>query len=111
MLDEETGADPRVLSASIADPYLLLIRDDGSAFVAQIDKTNELEEMEKTDGPLTTTKWTSGCLYSDTRGIFQTAQGDKGTATEGIMMFLLSSTGALHVSPQLVGYSRMESVY
>lgn len=94
MLDEETGAEPRVLSASIADPYLLLIRDDGSVFVAQIDNSNELEEVEKTDSPLTSTKWSAGCLYSDRTGTFQ----DKGEAK--IFMFLLSSTGALHVSCQ-----------
>lgn len=98
MLDEESGAEPRVLSASIADPYLLLIRDDGSAFVAQIDSNNELEEAERTDAVLTSTKWVSGCLYTDTTGVFQESQGDKGTEAEKIMMFLLSSSGALYVS-------------
>lgn len=99
MLDEETGAEPRVLSASIADPYLLLIRDDSSVFVAQIDSSNELEEVEKTEGLITTTKWTSGCLYTDTKGVFQQAEGDKGIQVgEKVMMFLLSSSGALYVS-------------
>jgi hypothetical protein len=99
MLDEETGAEPRAVSASIADPYLLVLRDDGSAFVAQIDNSNELEEVEKTDGPLTTMKWSSGCLYTDTKGIFQQSQGDKGKEVgEKVMMFLLNSSGALHAS-------------
>ncbi|KAF4975163.1 hypothetical protein FZEAL_8018, partial [Fusarium zealandicum] len=97
MLDEETGAEPRVLSASIADPYLLLIRDDSSVLIAQIDSNNELEEVEKTDASLQNTKWHSGCLYTDTKGAFQPSAGDKGVETEKIMMFLLSSTGALHV--------------
>lgn len=95
MLDEDTGAEPRVLSASIADPHLLLIRDDGSIFIASIDKSNEMEEVEKPEGAITSTKWGSGCLYNDTTGIFQSTKGDnKGE----VMMFLLSSTGALHVS-------------
>lgn len=55
MLDEETGAEPRAISASIADPFLLIIRDDSSAFVAQIDSSNELEELDKDDQTLTTT--------------------------------------------------------
>ena len=99
MLDEETGAEPRVLSASIVDPYLLLIRDDGSVFIAQIDNNNELEEVEKTDNTMQTTKWVAGCLYNDNQGVFRASHGDKGQEVgEKIMMFLLSSTGALHVS-------------
>ncbi|KAI9163123.1 Protein cft1 [Paramyrothecium foliicola] len=98
MLDEETGAEPRVVSASITDPYLMLVRDDSSVFVAQMDSNNELEEIEKTDPNLTSTKWLAGCLYSDTKGAFQPLQGDKGTETqEKIMMFLLSAMGALHI--------------
>jgi cleavage and polyadenylation specificity factor subunit 1 len=98
MLDEETGAEPRVTSASIADPYLLLIRDDSSLLLAQIDSNNELEEVEKMDATLQNTKWHAGCLYADTKGTFQLNASDKGAETEKIMMFLLSSTGALHVS-------------
>ncbi|KAK6700995.1 hypothetical protein SNK04_010929 [Fusarium graminearum] len=96
MLDEETGAEPRVTSASIVDPYLLLIRDDSSLLLAQIDSNNELEEVEKMDATLQNTKWHAGCLYADTEGAFQFNANDKGE-TEKIMMFLLSSTGALHV--------------
>ncbi|KAM0342432.1 hypothetical protein ACHAPU_009619 [Fusarium lateritium] len=97
MLDEETGAEPRVTSASIADPYLLLIRDDNSIFLAQIDSNNELEEVEKMDTTLQNTKWHAGCLYTDTKGAFQPNTSDKGAEAEKIMMFLLSSAGALHV--------------
>ncbi|KAH6884552.1 CPSF A subunit region-domain-containing protein [Thelonectria olida] len=97
MLDEETGAEPRVVSSSIADPYLLLIRDDSSVFIAQIESSNDLEEIEKTDSILTTTKWQAGCLYTDSTGAFQVAT-DKGTGAESkIMMFLLSSAGALYI--------------
>lgn len=99
MLDEETGAEPRVISASISDPYLLLVRDDNSVVVAQIDSNNELEEVDKTGNALLSTKWQTGCLYNDTKGTFHSSAGDKGVDTSGkVMMFLLSSTGALHVS-------------
>lgn len=98
MLDEETGAEPRAVSASIIDPYLLIIRDDSSIFLAEIDSNNEIEEMERTDNTLLSTKWLTGCLYADTRGIFQPSVGEKGSETsQTVMMFLLSSTGALHV--------------
>lgn len=95
MQDEETGAEPRVLSASICDPYLLLIRDDSSALVAQMNSEVELEEIDKTESTLTSTKWVSGCLYADSTGIFSFAPQEKGVKT--ILMFLLSSTGALQV--------------
>ncbi|KAK8928059.1 Protein cft1 [Metarhizium anisopliae] len=98
MLDEDTGAEPRATSASIVDPYLLLIRDDSSIFIAQIHSNNELEEVLKPDGTLKSTKWASGCLYNDTQGIFQNNVNEQqADETDRIMMFLLSSVGALHV--------------
>lgn len=114
MLDEETGAEPRIISANILDPYLLLMRDDTSVFIARIDKNNELEEVEKDDEALVTTKWVSGCLYQDHASIF--GKGDE--AGKDILMFLLSASGALyvriqtspwcksrtHVGPRSIGY-------
>lgn len=96
MQDEETGAEPRVLSASICDPYLLLIRDDSSAFVAHMNSDDELEEVDRTESALVSNKWVSGCLYADTTGAFGEAPKEKGDRK--IVMFLLSSTGALQVS-------------
>ncbi|OAQ62791.1 protein CFT1 [Pochonia chlamydosporia 170] len=98
MLDEDTGAEPRATSASIVDPYLLLIRDDSSVFIAQIDNNNELEEVSKPDGPLKSIKWSSGCLYNDAKGVFQDNISEQQTGeADRIMMFLLSASGALHV--------------
>ena len=99
MLDEETGAEPRVVSASISDRYLLLVRDDSSIFVAGIDNNLELEEIEKEDDTILATKWLSGCLYEDTSHTFTLAPTDKGSKPgESVVMFLLSGAGALHVS-------------
>ena len=97
MLDEDTGFDPRVISASIADPYLLLIRDDSSTYVAQIDKNNDLDEIEREDKALATTKWLSGCLYNDHSGMFSQPDHDQ-KPRDAILMFLLSAAGALYVS-------------
>lgn len=99
MQDEDTGAEPRVISASICDPYLLLIRDDSSVFVAEMNSDLELDEVIKTDSKLVSTKWLTGCLYVDTAGVFAETQTEKGkTAGDSIFMFLLSATGSLHVS-------------
>ncbi|KAK4242676.1 CPSF A subunit region-domain-containing protein [Achaetomium macrosporum] len=98
MLDEETGAEPRAISASIADPFLLIIRDDSSVFVAQIDSSNELEELAKEDQTLATTKWLTGCLYADTDGAFAEEPVEKGAKpAQSVLMFLLSASGALHI--------------
>ncbi|EAQ93478.1 hypothetical protein CHGG_01713 [Chaetomium globosum CBS 148.51] len=98
MLDEETGAEPRAISASIADPLLLIIRDDSSVFVAQMDSSNELEELEKEDQTLATTKWLTGCLYADTTGAFaEEVAGKGGKPAQAILVFLLSASGSLYI--------------
>lgn len=98
MFDEESGAEPSIISASFADPFLLLVRDDSSIFVAQCDDDNELEELDREDDGLLSAKWLTGCLYADTTGVFAPVQSDKGQkSNENILMFLLSATGALHV--------------
>lgn len=96
MQDEETGAEPRVLHASISDPYLLLIRDDASVFIAQMNSDDELEEVEKPEGVLASTKWISGCLFADATGIFGEGKAESGH--NNIFMFLLSNSGGLQVS-------------
>ncbi|PHH70369.1 hypothetical protein CDD80_6059 [Ophiocordyceps camponoti-rufipedis] len=96
MLDEETGAEPRVTSASISDQHLLLIRDDGSVLIARMDANNELEEVEKTDEALQSTKWTSGCLYDDSLAVFRSPGAEAGEDA-AVIIFLLSSVGALHI--------------
>jgi hypothetical protein len=99
MLDEDTGAEPRAMSASIADPYLLIIRDDSSAFIAKVDSSNELEELGKEDQTLVNTKWLTGCLYTDTAAVFAEEVAGKGAKpAQSILLFLLSATGALYVS-------------
>jgi cleavage and polyadenylation specificity factor subunit 1 len=98
MLDEDTGAEPRIEYASIADPYILLVRDDASIFIAKMDNNLELEELERDDTSLTSKRWITGCLYEDKLGVFLRTPSDKGAKYgENIVMFLLSKTGALYV--------------
>ena len=101
MMDEETGAEPRAISASIVDPYILVIRDDSSAIVAYMNKDHELEELDREDKTLVTTKWLTGCLYLDQSGTFaaERTPNDK-KSSETVYMFLLSGTGTFYVSNQ-----------
>lgn len=103
MVDEDTGAEPRVLVASIADPYLLLIRDDASVLVAEMNKDLELEELEREDESLVSTKWVAGCLYNDTASVFSAVQAGKGSKTNtSITAFLLSASGTFYVSAYII---------
>ncbi|AEO70210.1 uncharacterized protein THITE_2121311 [Thermothielavioides terrestris NRRL 8126] len=98
MQDEETGAEPRAVSASVADPFLLIIRDDSSVFIARIDSSNELEELDKDDPVLSTTKWLTGCLYADSAGVFaEESMGKPASTAQCVLMFLLSASGALYI--------------
>lgn len=98
MYDDDTGAEPKILSASFADPYLLLVRDDSSIYVAQCDQSNELEEIEKLEKSLQTTKWAAGCLYNDHTGVFTLEQADKKIASkQNVLLFLLSVDGGLYI--------------
>lgn len=46
MYNEETGEEPTIVQASFADPYLLLVRNDGSVMVHVCDaQTLEMEEV------------------------------------------------------------------
>ena len=92
LAEDETGAELKVVSASIVDPYVLLIRDDASIYLAACDKRNDLEEMTREDDALLANKWLSGCLYMDTTGTF--VNGKKDT----VIMSLLNTDGALFVS-------------
>ena len=99
MLDEETGAEPKIVKAGLADPFLLLIRDDASIFVARCDDDNDLEEIEKDDDILLMTKWLTGCLYRDATGAFTSIQRNKRSNDAGpVYMFLLNAEGTLYVS-------------
>lgn len=99
MFDDETGAEPKIVAASIVDPYILLIRDDASIFVASCDSDNDLEEIEREDDSLLTNKWLSGCLYNDSTGMFAETASSNGTGSKkSVIMSLLNSEGALFVS-------------
>jgi cleavage and polyadenylation specificity factor subunit 1 len=48
MFDEETGEDgPAIVKANILDPYVVVLRVDGSVVVYKLDKSMELAEEER----------------------------------------------------------------
>lgn len=82
MEDEETGNELRVINASFADPYLLILREDSSVKIFKATGDGELEDVETTG--FSSTQWLSASLFKSA------------TFTE-IFAFLLTPEGGLHV--------------
>lgn len=83
-MEDENGSELRIISASFADPYILVIRDDSSVIILQADANGEMEEIDRGD-TLLSTKWLSGCIHQSP------STGDKALA------YLLTAEGGLHV--------------
>lgn len=82
--DEDIDEERTIVSASIVDPYVAIVRDDSSIVVLQTDGNGEIDEIEKGDALLATT-WLSASIY---RG-----KGNDGQA----LLYLLSAEGGLYV--------------
>ncbi|KAI9668969.1 MAG: mRNA cleavage and polyadenylation factor subunit [Trizodia sp. TS-e1964] len=98
MTDEATGAEPKIVSASFGDPYLLVVRDDASILVLECDSNGDVDEVDRGDA-LLAKKWISGSLYSDKQNIFSGNAKSWHTANEvsDVLIFLLSAEGGLEI--------------
>jgi len=83
MIDEETDNELKIKSSSLCDPYLLVIREDFSAVVLQVDANGELDEVEQGEA-MSKIQWISGCVY-------KAADAPKAAA------YLLDTKGTLNV--------------
>ncbi|KAL8685626.1 MAG: hypothetical protein Q9218_007644, partial [Villophora microphyllina] len=97
LADEVTGAEPKIISASFADPFVLLIRDDEKITVLRADESGDLDEVEQ-GASLQGKGFSSGSLYDDTNGVFRLeseieTEDDTGT----VLMFLLTIGGGLQI--------------
>lgn len=87
----------KIIHASFADPYVLLVRDDESIMILRADEGGELEELEQ--GPSLKRKgFRHGCLYDDSSDVFrlETEVDDEDDAGN-VLMFLLTVGGGLQV--------------
>lgn len=98
MTDELTGAEPKIISASFADPYILVVRDDSSILLLEADESGDLDEVERGEAILAT-QWLSGSLYKDSKHSFRVLRKDETETNQtDIFLFLLSGPGSLQVS-------------
>ncbi|KAL1965959.1 hypothetical protein VTN77DRAFT_4899 [Rasamsonia byssochlamydoides] len=91
--DEDTSDERIAVSASFADPYLVILRDDASILLLQADESGDLDELPVNDD-ITSQNWLSGCLYADDSGMFSTVE----TGFQGnIHLFLLNAECKLFI--------------
>ncbi|KAF2085680.1 hypothetical protein K490DRAFT_46246 [Saccharata proteae CBS 121410] len=83
-MEDENGAELRIISASFADPYILILRDDSSVIVLEADSKGEMEEIDRGDA-LLASKWLSGAIY---RSAY---------TNDKALLYLLSAEGGLQV--------------
>ncbi|KAF3407384.1 hypothetical protein DPV78_000099 [Talaromyces pinophilus] len=89
--DEDEGDERIAVSASFADPYLLIIRDDSSVLLLHSDESGDLDELTKPE-TVSSQSWLCGCVYTDKHGVFE-----EGSTTETTYMFLLNRECKLFV--------------
>ncbi|KAF3276930.1 mRNA cleavage and polyadenylation factor subunit [Orbilia oligospora] len=89
--DEDPDGGPHIVSASFADPYMLLICGDSSILACQChERTLELDRIEL-PATIKDTKYTNGCLYTSSSEVF-----GLGTKSQ-VLCFLLTEEGTLQV--------------
>ena len=82
------------MSASFADPYILVIRDDLSALVLIADERGEIDEVNRDVAG----QWLSGSLYEDSNDVLRLEYPDDSDDEAGnVLLFLLSAAGGLKV--------------
>ena len=97
MIDDATGAEPKVISATFSDPYVLLIRDDFSVMILRADESGDLDEVERREA-IAETKWLSGSLYEDSNDVLRLESEDDSEDEAGnVLLLLLSSVDGLQV--------------
>ena len=104
MTDEESDAEPaKVVSASFADPYVLLIRDDFSAVLLTADESGDLDEVPRGEA-FRKGKWFSGSLFEDSNDVLRLEYPEDSDDEAGnVLLFLLSAVGGLQVRDILGG--------
>lgn len=96
--DEDTDEERLAVSASFADPYLAILRDDSSLLLLKADDSGDLDEVLLPED-IFSLKWCSACLYRDNDQVFSSSDSKSADTADGnIILFLLSTDYKLSVS-------------
>ncbi|MCJ1285002.1 mRNA cleavage and polyadenylation factor subunit [Xylographa opegraphella] len=96
--EDPTPEDPRIVAASFAEPYVLLLRDDSKTMLLKADDSGELEEVEQGD-VLSSTAWLSISIFDDSNDVFRLAGEEEEADDEAssVLVFLLNANGGLQI--------------
>ncbi len=92
IVDEEEGQISKATKAAFADPYLAVIKEDGTMTLLKADKAGELDEVELPD-VFTSRSISSVSLYTDTQDFFQASRFYSGGTSQGPVLAALTSEG------------------
>ncbi|KAJ0421006.1 CPSF A subunit region-domain-containing protein [Aspergillus carlsbadensis] len=88
--DDESNEERVAVSASIADPYLAILRDDSSLLLLQVDESGDLDEVTVPEDAAAR-KWLSASIYFDKSGLFAFTKPNTANSPESsTVLFLLS---------------------
>ncbi|KKK23785.1 hypothetical protein AOCH_000296 [Aspergillus ochraceoroseus] len=110
--DDDSSEERVAVSASLADPYLAIIRDDSTLLLLQADDSKDLDEVTVPED-IAAQKWLSSCLYSDKTGFFTSLDPSTTKSPQSeIFLFLLSQDCKLYIYrlPDYTLVSIMEGV-
>lgn len=94
IVDEEEGQMAKAVRTSFADPFLALVKDDGTMTLLKADKAGELDEVELPEA-LKSQSILSATLYQDTEDFFQTSRFYDDSTSAGPILSVLTSEGHL----------------
>ena len=102
--DDAAGDAPKAIAASIAEPFIIVLLEDGRLRVMRADESGDLEEIEDPGSPAT--KWQSGALFDDVNDVFRLTDDamDEGDSSS-VLMFLLTTEGGLQVSSRGMAFT------
>ncbi|KIX01831.1 uncharacterized protein Z518_09558 [Rhinocladiella mackenziei CBS 650.93] len=96
VVDEEEGQLSKAVKAHFAEPYLLVIKDDGIMSLLKADKAGELDEVELPEA-LNKKMILSASLYQDHQDFFQTSRFYGNTTSPGPILTALTSEGHFYL--------------
>lgn len=104
--DEDTSEERIAVSATFADPYLAILRDDSSLLLLQSDENGDLDEASVNED-ISSQSWLSSCLYADVRGIFSESSSES-----NVLLFMLNAEYKLIVRHLVFnGFNSVKKVY
>ncbi|OBZ77259.1 Protein CFT1 [Grifola frondosa] len=94
---------PRIRSCSICDPFVLIIREDDSIglFIGEIER-GKIRRKDMSPMGEKTSRYLTGCFYTDTSGVFQTLVNDQAPGIENMTSTLQGAMNAGNKSQWLI---------